>query len=152
MIVSIYLLFAGHNLPGGGFAGGLLAGLALVARYLAGGRYELSEAAPIDPGKILGLGVILAVGMSVVSLFFDAVPLESAYVTASVPVLGNLSFGTSTVFDIGVYLVVIGLTYDILRSLGSEIDRQSEAAEIGPQPVPAADAAATAERRNTEAR
>ena len=152
MIVSIYLLFAGHNLPGGGFAGGLLAGLALVARYLAGGRYELSEAAPIDPGKILGLGVILAVGMSVVSLFFDAVPLESAYVTASVPVLGDLSFGTSTVFDIGVYLVVIGLTYDILRSLGSEIDRQSEAAEIGPQPVPAADAAATAERRNGEAR
>ena len=152
MIVSIYLLFAGHNLPGGGFAGGLLAGLALVARYLAGGRYELSEAAPIDPGKILGLGVILAVGMSVVSLFFDAVPLESAYVTASVPVLGALSFGTSTVFDIGVYLVVIGLTYDILRSLGSEIDRQSEAAEIGPQPVPAADAAATAERRNGEAR
>jgi multicomponent Na+:H+ antiporter subunit A len=140
MIVSIYLLFAGHNLPGGGFAGGLLAGLALVARYLAGGRYELSEAAPIDPGKILGLGVILAVGMSVVSLFFDGIALESAYFTASVPVLGDLSFGTSTIFDIGVYLVVIGLTYDILRSLGSEIDRQSEAAKIGPRPAPAADA------------
>ena len=136
MIVSIYLLFAGHNLPGGGFAGGLLAGLALVARYLAGGRYELSEAAPIDPGKILGLGVILAVGMAVVSLFFDGVPLESAYFTATVPVLGDLSFGTSTIFDIGVYLVVIGLTYDILRSLGSEIDRQSESDEIGPQPAP----------------
>ncbi|TFC27360.1 Na+/H+ antiporter subunit A [Cryobacterium sp. TMT1-3] len=136
MIVSIYLLFAGHNLPGGGFAGGLLAGLALVARYLAGGRYELSEAAPIDPGKILGLGVILAVGMAVVSLFFDGIPLESAYFTATVPVLGDLSFGTSTIFDIGVYLVVIGLTYDILRSLGSEIDRQSEADEIGPQPEP----------------
>ncbi|TFD57457.1 Na+/H+ antiporter subunit A [Cryobacterium sp. Hh7] len=136
MIVSIYLLFAGHNLPGGGFAGGLLAGLALVARYLAGGRYELSEAAPIDPGKILGLGVILAVGMAVVSLFFDGIPLESAYFTATVPVLGDLSFGTSTIFDIGVYLVVIGLTYDILRSLGSEIDRQSENDEIGPRPAP----------------
>jgi len=106
MIVSIYLLFAGHNLPGGGFAGGLLAGLALVARYLAGGRYELSEAAPIDPGKILGLGVVLAVGMSIVSLFFSGLPLESAYVTATIPVLGDLSFGTSTIFDVGVYLVV----------------------------------------------
>ncbi|MBG6213026.1 MAG: Na+/H+ antiporter subunit A [Cryobacterium sp.] len=136
MIVSIYLLFAGHNLPGGGFAGGLLAGLALVARYLAGGRYELSEAAPIDPGKILGLGVILAVGMSVVSLFFDGVPLESAYFTATVPVLGDLSFGTATIFDIGVYLVVIGLTYDILRSLGSEIDRQSESDQSGLRPTP----------------
>jgi len=134
IIVSIYLLFAGHNEPGGGFAGGLIAGLALVARYLAGGRYELGEAAPIDPGKILGLGIILAVGMSVVSLFFGGLPLESAYVTADVPVLGSLSFGTSTIFDIGVYLVVIGLVYDILRSLGSEIDRQSEAEQIGPQP------------------
>ena len=143
MIVSIYLLFAGHNLPGGGFAGGLLAGLALVARYLAGGRYELSEAAPIDPGKLLGFGVILAVGMAVVSLFFDGLPLESAYFTATVPVLGDLSFGTSTIFDIGVYLVVIGLTYDILRSLGSEIDRQSDNDEIGPPPDTAPEGAST---------
>jgi len=47
IVVSIYLLFAGHNLPGGGFAGGLVAGLALVGRYLAGGRYELGAAAPV---------------------------------------------------------------------------------------------------------
>jgi len=133
IIVSLYLLFAGHNEPGGGFAGGLIAGLALVMRYIAGGRYELGEAAPIDPGKILGLGIILAVGMSVVSLVFGGAPLESAYVTAEVPVLGSLSFGTSTIFDIGVYLVVIGLVYDILRSLGSEVDRQSEVDDLGPE-------------------
>ncbi len=46
IIVSLYLLFAGHNLPGGGFAGGLVAGMALVMRYVAGGRYELGAAAP----------------------------------------------------------------------------------------------------------
>jgi len=129
IIVSVYLLFAGHNAPGGGFAGGLLAGLALVARYLAGGRYELGEAAPVDPGKVLGLGVILAVGMAVVSLFFGEPALTSAYVETSVPVLGHLSFGTSTIFDVGVYLVVVGLALDILRSLGSEVDRQSDAGE-----------------------
>ncbi|MBC7443053.1 MAG: Na+/H+ antiporter subunit A [Ramlibacter sp.] len=129
IVVSVFLLFAGHNAPGGGFAGGLLAGLALVARYLAGGRYELGEAVPVDPGKILGLGVILAVGSAVGSLFLTGIPLESAYFSAEVPVLGALSFGTSTIFDIGVYLVVIGLVLDILRSLGSEIDRQSDAGE-----------------------
>ena len=132
IVVSVFLLFAGHNAPGGGFAGGLLAGLALVARYLAGGRYELGEAAPIDPGKILGLGVILAVGTAVASLFVTGIPLQSAYASVGVPVLGRLSFGTSTVFDIGVYLVVIGLALDILRSLGSEIDRQSETGEAPP--------------------
>ena len=134
IVVSVYLLIAGHNAPGGGFAGGLLAGLALVSRYLAGGRYELGEAVPVDPGKILGLGIVLAVGMAVVSLFFGGIPLESAYVETSVPVLGHLSFGTSTIFDIGVYLVVVGLVLDILRSLGSEVDRQLEAGETEPRP------------------
>ena len=131
IIVSIFLLFAGHNAPGGGFAGGLLAGLALVARYLAGGRYELGEAAPVDPGKILGLGIVLAVGMAVVSLFVGEAALTSAYFSADVPVFGHVSFGTSSIFDIGVYLVVVGLALDILRGLGSEIDRQSEASEVG---------------------
>ena len=48
IVVSIYLLLAGHNWPGGGFAGGLVAGMALIIRYLAAGRHELDEAAPID--------------------------------------------------------------------------------------------------------
>jgi multicomponent Na+:H+ antiporter subunit A len=130
ILVSIYFLFVGHNEPGGGFAGGLLAGLALVARYLAGGRYELAEAIPIDAGKILGAGVALAAGCALVSLFFGAETLTSAYVEADVLILGTLSFGTSTIFDFGVYLVVVGLVLDILRSLGAEIDRQQEQADL----------------------
>ena len=130
IVVSIYFLFAGHNAPGGGFAGGLLAGLALVARYLAGGRFELAEAIPIDAGKILGAGIVLAVGAAIASLFFGGEALQSAYFEAEVPILGHLSFGTSTIFDFGVYLVVVGLTLDILRSLGAEIDRQQEDADL----------------------
>jgi multicomponent Na+:H+ antiporter subunit A len=130
ILVSVYLLFAGHNAPGGGFAGGLLAGLALVARYLAGGRYELAEAIPVDAGKILGVGLILAVGTAVGSMIFGGAALQSAYFEADVLLLGHLSFGTSTIFDFGVYLVVVGLTLDILRSLGAEIDRQQEDADL----------------------
>ncbi|PJJ55136.1 Na+/H+ antiporter subunit A [Compostimonas suwonensis] len=132
IVVSVFLLFVGHNAPGGGFAGGLLAGLALVARYLAGGRYELAEAIPIDAGKVLGAGILLAVGTAVASLLFGGAPLESSYFSADVPVFGEISFGTSTIFDIGVYLVVVGLILDILRSLGAEIDRQQEDAELNP--------------------
>jgi multicomponent Na+:H+ antiporter subunit A len=128
IIVSVYLLFVGHNAPGGGFAGGLLAGLALVARYLAGGRYELGEAAPVDAGRLLGTGLLLAAGTATASLFFGGIPLESAWFEADVPVLGTLSIGTSTLFDLGVYLVVVGLVLDILRSLGGEVDRQEEVA------------------------
>ena len=128
IVVSVFLLFVGHNAPGGGFAGGLLAGLALVARYLAGGRYELGEAAPVDAGRLLGSGLLLAAGTATGSLFFGGAPLESAWFETDVPLLGTISIGTSTLFDVGVYLVVVGLVLDILRSLGGEVDRQQERA------------------------
>ena len=60
IVVSVYLLIAGHNAPGGGFAGGLVAGMALVIRYLAAGSRELDEAAPVDAGRVLGAGLLLA--------------------------------------------------------------------------------------------
>ncbi|MET1006249.1 MAG: Na+/H+ antiporter subunit A, partial [Propionibacteriaceae bacterium] len=60
IVVSVYLLIAGHNAPGGGFAGGLVAGMALMIRYLAAGGAELDEAAPVDAGRVLGSGLILA--------------------------------------------------------------------------------------------
>ncbi|KAA9106316.1 Na+/H+ antiporter subunit A [Microbacterium rhizomatis] len=126
IIVSLYLLFAGHNLPGGGFAGGLVAGMALVMRYVAGGRYELGAAAPTDAGRLLGVGMTLAVACAVVPLLFGAAPLTSMAFEWDVPVLGHIEFVTSTIFDIGVYLVVIGLVLDVLRSLGAEVDRQAQ--------------------------
>ncbi|GAA5145055.1 Na+/H+ antiporter subunit A [Microbacterium pseudoresistens] len=126
IVVSIFLLFAGHNAPGGGFAGGLVAGMALVMRYIAGGRWELGAAAPADAGRLLGAGLILAVGSAVVPLFFGLAPLSSAFWEIEVPVLGHIEFVTSTIFDIGVYLVVIGLVLDVLRSLGAEVDRQAQ--------------------------
>ena len=125
ILVSIYLLFAGHNGPGGGFAGGLVAGMALVMRYIAGGRWELGAAAPTDAGRLLGAGLTLAVGAALLPLFFGMAPLQSTVWEADVPLLGHLEFVSSTVFDIGVYLVVIGLVLDVLRSLGAEVDRQT---------------------------
>jgi multicomponent Na+:H+ antiporter subunit A len=125
MLVSLYLLFAGHNLPGGGFAAGLVAGMGLVMRYIAGGRYELGAAAPTDAGRLLGVGMIIAVACAIVPLFFGAAPLTSAFVEAEIPLIGHVELVSSTLFDIGVYLVVIGLVLDVLRSLGAEVDRQA---------------------------
>ena len=126
IVVSIYLLFAGHNLPGGGFAGGLVAGMALVMRYVAGGRYELGAAAPTDAGRLLGAGMTLAVACALVPLLFGEAPLTSTFWEADIPGLGHVEFVTSTLFDIGVYLVVVGLVLDVLRSLGGEVDRQTQ--------------------------
>ena len=127
IIVSLYLLFAGHNLPGGGFAGGLVAGMALVMRYVAGGRYELGAAAPTDAGRLLGIGMTIAVGCAILPLVFSAPPLTRWFIEAETELLGHVEFVTSTLFDVGVYLVVVGLVLDVLRSLGAEVDRQATA-------------------------
>jgi len=124
IVLSVYLLFAGHNAAGGGFAGGLVAGIALAARYLAGGPAELGAAAPVRAGRLLGLGVATAAVTAIVPMFFGKDALYSEFFEATLPVLGHVEFVTATFFDIGVYLVVLGLVLDVLRSLGAEVDRQ----------------------------
>ncbi|GAA1482210.1 Na+/H+ antiporter subunit A [Gordonia sinesedis] len=137
VVLSVYFFFAGHNAPGGGFAGGLTMGLALVLRYLAGGRYELGEALPVEPGKVLGAGLAIASGTAVTSLFLGAPALSSAVFTVTLPVLGEIKLVTALFFDLGIYLIVVGLVLDVLRSLGARLDvetsqNQQHAAEDAP--------------------
>ena len=125
MMLSVYFFFSGHNAPGGGFAGGLVAGLALVLRYLAGGRYELGEAVPVDAGKILGLGLTFSAGTALASLFLGAPALSSATIEVTLPLLGHIKLVTAMFFDLGVYLIVVGLILDVLRSLGARLDAET---------------------------
>ncbi|KHL18568.1 multicomponent Na+:H+ antiporter subunit A [Mumia flava] len=129
IVFSLWLLFAGHNGPGGGFAGGLMAGLALTVRYLAGGRYELDDAAPIDAGQLLGIGLVTAALTALAPLAFGGQVLQSAIVDVDVPLLGHVHLVTSLFFDVGVYLVVVGMVLDLLRSLGGGIDAARERGE-----------------------
>ncbi|MEV5410781.1 Na+/H+ antiporter subunit A [Thermopolyspora sp. NPDC052614] len=126
VLFSAYLLFSGHDAPGGGFAAGLVAGLALAVRYLAGGRAELNVAVPVGSGVVLGAGLLVAVGTAVAAMPLGGQVLQSAMLDVHLPVLGHVHLVTSTFFDIGVYLVVVGLVLDILRSLGAEVDRQAD--------------------------
>ncbi|MET4134594.1 Na+/H+ antiporter subunit A [Pseudarthrobacter sp. PvP090] len=126
IVFSLYLLLAGHNFPGGGFAGGLTAGLALTVRYLAGGRFELREATPISAGTLLGIGLATAAASGLAPLLLGGQVFQTAIIEFWLPVFGDVKFVTSTIFDIGVYTVVVGLALDVLRSLGAEIDEHFE--------------------------
>ncbi|PRZ09352.1 multisubunit sodium/proton antiporter MrpA subunit /multisubunit sodium/proton antiporter MrpB subunit [Isoptericola sp. CG 20/1183] len=126
IVVALFLLFSGHNAPGGGFAAGLMVGIALTVRYLAGGGYELGEALPVQPGVLLGSGLFLSAGVGLAALLTGNEVLESVIIDLTVPVLGKVHLVTSLFFDVGVMLVVVGLVLDLLRTLGAEIDRQSE--------------------------
>src|SRR5664279_3086441 len=124
VVFSVYVLFVGHDAPGGGFAAGLIVGLALTLRYIAGGAFELGEAAPVDPGILMGIGLMISSVTAVYGLLAGVDALQSTILSGTVPLLGDLKFVTSSFFDIGVYLIVIGLVLDVLRSLGAELDRQ----------------------------
>jgi multicomponent Na+:H+ antiporter subunit A len=139
ILTSLFFLFSGHNNPGGGFAGGLVAGLALTIRYLAGGRHELDEAAPVDAGGVLGAGLLTS-GLSLLAPILVGgrigqsydLEIEAPYLSylptpwGDVTLLGEIHLVTSLTFDIGVYLVVIGVMLDLARSLGAGIDQHEE--------------------------
>ncbi|QRV02315.1 Na+/H+ antiporter subunit A [Arcanobacterium phocisimile] len=126
LIVSLFYLFSGHNLPGGGFAGGLLAGIALVLRYIAGGRYELGATIPLHPGHLMGAGMVIAAIAALAPLAAGGTILQTASIEFVMPMFGQVKLATALFFDIGVYVAVVGLSLDIVRSLGAEIDRHTE--------------------------
>lgn len=127
IMLSVYFFFAGHNAPGGGFAGGLVASLAFALRYLAGGREELEEALPIDAGRILGTGLFVsATAVLWPMVLLGEPPLTSHIWDLTLPLIGEIHIASALLFDLGVYLIVIGLTMHILNSLGGQLDRDEE--------------------------
>ncbi|MFC7326580.1 Na+/H+ antiporter subunit A [Marinactinospora rubrisoli] len=126
MLLSIYLLLVGHSYVGGGFAGGIVAGLGLMVRYLAGGRYELYAAVRAQPGALIGLGLVTATGTALAGALFGTEILAGGALDLHVPLVGDVHLTSALLFDFGVYLLVIGLVLDILRSLGARVDEQLE--------------------------
>lgn len=121
LLFSAFLLFAGHNAPGGGFVGGLVAGVAFVLRYVTGGAAELDSAVRrVRPEALLGAGVALAAATGAASWLGGGQFLESAKRTFDLPVLGAINATSALAFDAGVYLVVVGLVLAVLTSLGGE--------------------------------
>ena len=159
LVFSLYFLFAGHNQPGGGFAGGLMAGAALIVRYLAAGRYELGEAVRISAGQLLGGGLIIALTAGILPVAFGGSVLQTVVFDFQLPVYGDVHLASALLFDIGVYVLVLGLVLDVLRSLGAEIDRHGElegisdedsddSEEVDEAPQPAEPPAAPSGRSN----
>ncbi|NDU74356.1 DUF4040 domain-containing protein [Actinomadura sp. DSM 109109] len=133
LVFSLYLLVAGHGDPGGGFVGGLVAGMAFVLRYLPGGRRELATALPVRPSVLIGGGLGLAVATGAAGWTAGGFPhgefLHGEVWHAAPPVLGEVEVPTSLFFDIGVYLVVLGLVLTILTTLGAGLEDEPDEEE-----------------------
>ncbi|MFB4308025.1 hydrogen gas-evolving membrane-bound hydrogenase subunit E [Actinomadura sp. GTD37] len=134
LVFSAYLFFAGHGRPGGGFVGGLVAGMAFVLRYLPGGRRELATALPVRPAVLLGAGLGIAVATGAGGWASGGEFLSSEHLGGAVPVLGRVEIPTNLLFDAGVYLLVLGLVLTILTTLGASLEEpdDQETPEEGP--------------------
>jgi multicomponent Na+:H+ antiporter subunit A len=120
LVLSLVLLVRGHDEPGGGFIGGLVAGAAVVLEYLAGGPERLRRFPPVRGTILLATGIGLAVAYGLAGLAFGDAFLEGAVWKAEVPVAGELKVAASLAFDAGVYLVVLALVVAYVRVLGEE--------------------------------
>ena len=123
LVFGLYLLFAGHNQPGGGFVGGLVCGTAFTLRYVARGRAGLSAAVPVDPAVPLGLGVALAALTGIAAWVTGSDVLRSGILELTLPVLGDVKLTSALAFDTGVFLVVVGVVLALLRTLGAEAEQ-----------------------------
>lgn len=132
VLVSIYLLVSGHNDPGGGFVGGLVAGAAVALRYIAGGLDDVRRMVRARPWTILGSGLLLAAITATVPLLFGEPILENGYWELTLPLLGDMSLSSALFFDTGVYLVVVGLVFMVFEAFGGETTRSPDPTEGTP--------------------
>lgn len=120
VLYSVYLFFAGHYYPGGGFIGGLMTASALVLLLIA---YDIKTVAMILPFNfrtMTGIGLLFAIGTGAGALLFDVPFLTHAFTDVHFPILGEMSLHTAVLFDIGVYLVVVGVTMTIIQTIGED--------------------------------
>lgn len=122
LVLSIYLLFAGHNQPGGGFVGGLVAAAGIALRYVAGGMDAVRATFRPQPWTVLGVGLAMAATTGLVPLLVGDAPLDNAKVEWDLPLLGHVKVTSAVIFDSGVYLVVIGLLLMVFEALGDDRD------------------------------
>jgi len=117
---SIYLLFAGHNRPGGGFVGGILAGAAVSLLYMSGGIASVRRLSRGRPWTVLGTGLLLSIGTALLPVVQGKAVLAASYFKLHPPGLGTIKVSTPAVFDGGVYLVVVGLALMMFESFGDD--------------------------------
>jgi multicomponent Na+:H+ antiporter subunit B len=115
LMFSIFLLLRGHNDPGGGFVGGLVAAAAFVLHALAHGVDASRKILRVNPRLLVALGLLIALLSGILSIFSELPFLTGIWFSSPLPVIGHA--GTPLIFDSGVYLVVAGMALMIVYSL-----------------------------------
>ncbi|NWF49306.1 MAG: Na+/H+ antiporter subunit B [Ignavibacteriaceae bacterium] len=118
LIFSFFLLLRGHNEPGGGFVGGLVAAAAYALYFIANGVDEAEKLLKAEPIRLISVGLFLAVISTIPSILIGKNFMTGVWLDTNFPLIGKI--GTPLVFDVGVYLLVLGIALKIIFSLAEE--------------------------------
>ena len=122
LVVSLYIFLRGHNLPGGGFIAGLITSSALIIQYIAIGQDRTERMLRAKSGRLyevwIGIGLVFAGLTGVGSWFWGRPFLTSAHIHISPPILGEVHLASAALFDVGVYVTVVGATMLMISVLG----------------------------------
>lgn len=110
LLLSLYLLWRGHNEPGGGFIGGLIAAAGFACYALPRGYAGLRQVLPLDSMQLLALGLAAALVSGLAGLLGN-----TAYLTHAWTEVAGIALGTTLLFDVGVYLTVLGAILTFLK-------------------------------------
>jgi multicomponent Na+:H+ antiporter subunit B len=114
LLFGLFLLLRGHNAPGGGFAGGLVVSAAYALYCFAFGMAAARRALPADPSRLIGAGLLLTLGSGVFPVALGRAFLTSLWVDP------GKGIGTPMLFDVGVFLVVVGVVLTMTFTLWEE--------------------------------
>ena len=117
---SVVLLLGGHNAPGGGFVGGLVAASAFALRAVATGIESARAALRVEPRTLVASGLLVSLTSGLMPLALGRAFMTGLWTDVPVPGLGSLAVGTPVLFDVGVYILVLGVTLMILFPLADE--------------------------------
>ena len=116
LVFSVFILLRGHYLPGGGFVGGLIASIAFVLHAFANGLDNTRQLLRFHPGFLMPAGLSIAFLSGISPIIFSGKPfMTGLWYPHHLPIVGNL--GSALFFDIGVYLVVLGVTLTIIFTI-----------------------------------
>ena len=144
LLVSAFIFLRGHNQPGGGFIAGLITAVALILLYMARGVAWAQERLdfPFQPVAVIGVAIATLTGLG--SWLFGHPFLTSAFGYFSLPLIGTFELATALLFDLGVYLAVVGATLMILANLGKVTTAHRPVTEASEQDADASAAATSA--------
>ncbi|WP_282039492.1 monovalent cation/H+ antiporter subunit A [Halomonas alimentaria] len=139
LLVSAFIFLRGHNEPGGGFIAGLVTAVALILLYMARGVEWAQQRLdfPYQPVAVAGVGIATLTGLG--SWLFGYPFLTSSFGYFSLPLVGKFELATAMLFDLGVYLAVVGATLMILANLGKVTTPHRPAKEPSTASTPSPD-------------